>query len=272
MHRRDNRLIRIDSSRKRADSPRLRAPAASQRPRPRRPTRISSPRSPRSNAATGERLDALAPRLAGHVLERVRQYWQLKLASRRTSGATRSARISRAMARWPACRSAARRLAEGAGQARRLDRVRARLSAARRRRRRAHLLRDPVSPAARRRRGARRREAAVVHRAIDARRLRAAVRGADRARRRFRSRDRRARFRLATAAGNMRLAQAIAAELPGRGANHREGVRRRSSAIRSARWPRDNSRGRRRRARARAVCARARRAQGRRPACAKRRG
>ena len=60
--------------------------------------------------------------------------------------------------------------------------------------------------------------------------------------------DRRARFRLAAEAGNARLAQAIADDLPGQGAHHRARIRARSIAIRCARWRRASSRGRRRRA------------------------
>ena len=62
---------------------------------------------------------------------------------------------------------------------------------------RARLLRRPVSLSARRRRGARRGKAAVVHRAVHARRVRTAVRRADRAEASCRVADRRARFRLA---------------------------------------------------------------------------
>ena len=125
------------------------------------------------------RLDALAPKLADHVLAPYVEYWQQKLrldsADRR-----RDRRVSRPLAEDPARRPAARGLAEGAGQARPVGDLRRLLSAARGRGRRARLLRRPVPPPARRRRGAGGREAALVHRPGDARGLRAAVRRADR--------------------------------------------------------------------------------------------
>ena len=158
------------------------------------------------------------------------------------AGADEVRRVSREMARFAARRPSAHRLSEGARQAWRLDGVRRAVSG-------AVAGEDvelacygiPVPPAARRRRGARRCEAAVVHRADDAGRLRAAVRGADRDGE-LSTADRRARFRLATEAGNVRLARVIADGPAGDERIADARVRARSSATPRARWRRASSR------------------------------
>ena len=109
---------------------------------------------------------------------------------------------------------------------------------------------------------ARCREAAMVHRAVDARRMRTAVRRAASRAASCRVADRRERFRLAAAAGNMRLAQAIATDLPGNDRiTAREFAGRGSRSVARARQGpvRLEDRGG---PRARAVRARARGAQG----------
>ena len=160
------------------------------------------------------RLDALAPAVAGHPLERYVQYWQLKSRLDDSSSDAVRAFLDRHAGR-SAHRSAARRLAEGARQARRLEPLCARLSAAVRRRRRARLLRDPVSD---RRDG---EDALAAAKPLwftgqstpDAcEPLFAALI----ARGDLSIADRRTRLRLANAAGNMRLVRAIADELPGK--------------------------------------------------------
>ena len=107
-------------------------------------------------------------------------------------------------------------------------------------------------------------EAAVVHRRGDAGRMRAAVRGADREGRSFASTIAARASGSPARAGNVRLAQSIAGDLPRRRAHRRSRLRaRRARSGRRAR-ARASSMEARRRARARALRARARGAQGRR--------
>ena len=179
-----------------------------------RATRTFSPRGPRSIAATGRASTRWRRSSRTMSSQPYVEYWQLKLEARHRRPTTRS-RLSRPLAEDAARRPAARRLAEVAGQARRVGDVRR--STIRRRPARTPSSRATAIQYRRQRDG----DAALAAAKplwftgqTHARCVRAAVRRADREAASCRVDDRRARFRLATEAGNVRLAQSIADDLP----------------------------------------------------------
>ena len=194
--------------------------------RRRRPTPISSPPRPPSTAATARKLDALAPALAGHVLAPYVAYWQLKLRHRRRADPAPSARSSTAIANTPLADRLRVDWLKSLGRSAATGRASRSTIRRRRRGRRARVLRHPVparSATATRRWPPRSRSGSPARpRPTPASRCSRALI----ARGELTVADRRARFRLAVEAGNVRLAQAIAADLPGNGPHRRPRLRR----------------------------------------------